>query len=68
MPQLPVKGVPSKFFKKIIFRNVELINGIDSNITFGAGGKDKNGNSIPGWGYYEVLWDSADVTCLITYF
>ena len=25
-----------------------------SNLTFGAGGKNKDGNSIPGWGYYEV--------------
>ena len=27
----------------------------NSNITFGAGGKDKDGKSIPGWGYYEVF-------------
>jgi len=25
-----------------------------SNLTFGSGGKNKDGNSIPGWGYYEV--------------
>lgn len=25
-----------------------------SNLTFGAGGKDKDGKSIAGWGYYEV--------------
>ncbi len=25
-----------------------------SNLTFGAGGKDKDGKNISGWGYYEV--------------
>ena len=25
-----------------------------SNLTFGAGGKDKEGRAMPGWGYYEV--------------
>ena len=25
-----------------------------SNLTFGAGGKDKDGNNVTGWGYYEV--------------
>jgi 5-oxoprolinase (ATP-hydrolysing) len=25
-----------------------------SNLTFGTGGKDKNGVAIAGWGYYEV--------------
>jgi hypothetical protein len=28
---------------------------ITSNLTFGAGGKDKDGNNIAGWGYYEVI-------------
>ncbi len=28
-----------------------------SNLTFGAGGKDKDGNNISGWGYYEVRTD-----------
>jgi hypothetical protein len=26
----------------------------NSNLTFGTGGKDKNGVAIAGWGYYEV--------------
>lgn len=30
-------------------------DGFDSNLTFGAGGKDKDGKNITGWGYYEVL-------------
>ena len=25
-----------------------------SNLTFGAGGKDKDGKNVSGWGYYEV--------------
>jgi hypothetical protein len=28
---------------------------IASNLTFGTGGKDKAGNNIAGWGYYEVI-------------
>lgn len=28
----------------------------DSNLTFGAGGKDKDGNNVVGWGYYEVCF------------
>jgi hypothetical protein len=26
----------------------------NSNLTFGAGGKDKDGLNVEGWGYYEV--------------
>lgn len=26
----------------------------NSNLTFGAGGKDKEGKNVSGWGYYEV--------------
>ncbi|KAJ7596018.1 Hydantoinase B/oxoprolinase [Mycena floridula] len=29
--------------------------GCTNNLTFGAGGKDKDGRSIPGWGYYETI-------------
>jgi Na+-transporting NADH:ubiquinone oxidoreductase subunit NqrC len=28
--------------------------GLYSNLTFGAGGKDKDGKTVAGWGYYEV--------------
>ena len=28
---------------------------ITSNLTFGAGGKDKDGNVSAGWGYYETI-------------
>lgn len=31
-----------------------ISNQPSSNLTFGAGGKDKDGNNITGWGYYEV--------------
>ncbi|KAI1798194.1 cytoplasmic protein [Ganoderma leucocontextum] len=29
--------------------------GCTNNLTFGAGGKDKDGNNITGWGYYETI-------------
>ncbi|KAL1744940.1 Hydantoinase B/oxoprolinase [Schizophyllum fasciatum] len=29
--------------------------GCTNNLTFGAGGKDKDGKAIPGWGYYETI-------------
>ncbi|THG96640.1 hypothetical protein EW026_g5221 [Hermanssonia centrifuga] len=29
--------------------------GCTNNLTFGAGGKDKDGNNISGWGYYETI-------------
>ncbi|KAF5366568.1 hypothetical protein D9758_008983 [Tetrapyrgos nigripes] len=29
--------------------------GCTNNLTFGAGGKDKDGKALPGWGYYETI-------------
>ncbi|KAG1842472.1 Hydantoinase B/oxoprolinase [Suillus tomentosus] len=29
--------------------------GCTNNLTFGTGGKDKNGTAIAGWGYYETI-------------
>ncbi|KAF9028882.1 Hydantoinase B/oxoprolinase [Hymenopellis radicata] len=29
--------------------------GCTNNLTFGAGGKDKDGKAVPGWGYYETI-------------
>ncbi|KAJ7621249.1 Hydantoinase B/oxoprolinase [Roridomyces roridus] len=29
--------------------------GCTNNLTFGTGGKDKDGNNIAGWGYYETI-------------
>jgi len=29
--------------------------GCTNNVTFGAGGKDKDGNNVSGWGYYETI-------------
>ena len=36
------------------FVNFSLYSPMYSNLTFGAGGKDKDGNVVAGWGYYEV--------------
>ncbi len=33
---------------------LELYLPMYSNLTFGAGGKDKDGNVVAGWGYYEA--------------
>jgi hypothetical protein len=37
-----------------------------SNLTFGAGGKDKDGKHVAGWGYYEVraLAHHRDALCI----
>ena len=32
---------------------------VGSNLTFGAGGKDKDGNNVTGYGYYEVCFGPA---------
>ena len=40
----------------------------NSNLTFGAGGKDKDGNVTAGWGYYEASIRFLSIlthTCLI---
>lgn len=37
------------------FRACAASQGCTNNLTFGAGGKDKEGNAIPGWGYYETI-------------
>jgi hypothetical protein len=37
-----------------------------SNLTFGTGGKDKDGKAVAGWGYYEVR--SVEWTCARTHF
>lgn len=31
-----------------------------SNLTFGTGGKDKDGKAEAGWGYYEVSFSPYD--------
>ena len=52
MPPLRAKGAQSTHILKsseILLKWVSC-----SNLTFGAGGKDKDGNNIAGWGYYEV--------------
>ncbi|KAF8154608.1 Hydantoinase B/oxoprolinase [Crassisporium funariophilum] len=37
------------------FHAAAASQGCTNNLTFGAGGKDKDGNSIAGWGYYETI-------------
>ncbi|KAJ7088648.1 Hydantoinase B/oxoprolinase [Mycena epipterygia] len=37
------------------FHAAAASQGCTNNLTFGAGGKDKDGNNIAGWGYYETI-------------
>ncbi|KAG5645678.1 hypothetical protein DXG03_005516 [Asterophora parasitica] len=37
------------------FHAAAASQGCTNNLTFGTGGKDKDGNSIAGWGYYETI-------------
>ncbi|KZT70591.1 cytoplasmic protein [Daedalea quercina L-15889] len=37
------------------FKACAASQGCTNNLTFGAGGKDKDGNNITGWGYYETI-------------
>ncbi|TFY54617.1 hypothetical protein EVJ58_g8756 [Rhodofomes roseus] len=37
------------------FRACAASQGCTNNLTFGAGGKDKDGNNVTGWGYYETI-------------
>ncbi|KAH6904272.1 cytoplasmic protein [Coprinopsis sp. MPI-PUGE-AT-0042] len=52
------------------FHAAAASQGCTNNLTFGAGGKDKDGNNITGWGYYETIaggsgagpgWHGTDV-------
>ncbi|ETW75180.1 hypothetical protein HETIRDRAFT_56693 [Heterobasidion irregulare TC 32-1] len=37
------------------FHACSASQGCTNNLTFGAGGKDADGNNIAGWGYYETI-------------
>lgn len=37
------------------FHAAAASQGCTNNLTFGAGGKDEDGNNITGWGYYETI-------------
>ncbi|KAJ7040678.1 Hydantoinase B/oxoprolinase [Mycena alexandri] len=37
------------------FHAAAASQGCTNNLTFGTGGKDKEGNNIAGWGYYETI-------------
>lgn len=39
----------------LAFHACAASQGCTNNLTFGAGGKDKEGKHVAGWGYYEVL-------------
>lgn len=40
---------------KVLKRNFQISDIDYSNLTFGEGGKDKDGRVKAGWGYYEVI-------------
>lgn len=42
------------------FHACSASQGCTNNLTFGAGGKDADGNNIAGWGYYEVRFPTPD--------
>jgi hypothetical protein len=50
MPVPPVKGAQSQYSFFDFFSFLMHC----SNLTFGTGGKDKDGVAVAGWGYYEV--------------
>lgn len=43
-------------YKVGLFESVDFPHTLTtySNLTFGAGGKNKDGRNVTGWGYYEV--------------
>ncbi len=55
---LPVRGAQSELFSSYC-RNFlfPLHLCVFSNLTFGTGGKNKEGKAVAGWGYYEVRGD-----------
>ena len=48
-----VHKVSTESVKVYIYKLTQACN---SNLTFGAGGKDKEGKFTAGWGYYEVTY------------
>ena len=53
-PVPPAKAAPSTFQEKRESR-ITLTSVFSSNLTFGVGGKDKDGKTTAGWGYYETI-------------
>jgi len=66
MHALPAKGAQSKqgLIKTSQHRSL-IVPRYLSNLTFGAGGKDAQGNAIPGWGYYEVSTPCRDCILML---
>jgi len=50
----PAKVAPSRL-QEGRESGTKLINVFSSNLTFGVGGKDKDGKTTAGWGYYETI-------------
>lgn len=55
----------TKFAVLYIMYILHLTDRAPSNLTFGAGGKDKEGNVSEGWGYYEVDFLPSRVSVLL---
>lgn len=53
-PVPQAKGAPSAF-QKLRRPGTIPTKMIFSNLTFGAGGKDRGGKTTAGWGYYETI-------------
>lgn len=56
MLQLLVKGAPSGHCDLSLCSNIFDSFCVVSNLTFGTGGKDEQGENVAGWGYYEVCF------------
>ena len=48
------------------FLTILTDDALNSNLTFGAGGKDKDGKNVSGWGYYEVRLSTLHCHPIIT--
>ena len=48
------------------FLTISTDDALNSNLTFGAGGKDKDGKNVSGWGYYEVRLSTLHCHPIIT--
>lgn len=51
---LQVRGAPSSLVHNHCRTELKIFYNA-SNLTFGTGGKDKDGKNVVGWGYYETI-------------
>lgn len=54
-PFTPVQQVKDARSTSFNIHYILGVNAFNSNLTFGAGGKDREGKNIAGWGYYETI-------------